>query len=90
MYMPLCGEELDVQSRMVPSWSIPIPQTAHARPEGLGCLRRYVGSVWKVKHTLPPRGAPLCPKERAKTRGTQAYVRLCGEELEVQTRVASP
>ena len=42
--LPLCGKELEVQSyATAPQRSVPIPQTAHAGPEGCGCLRRCVG-----------------------------------------------
>ena len=43
VYLPLCGEELKDQLYPARQGSVPIPQTAHAGPEGLGCLRRCVG-----------------------------------------------
>ena len=52
--LPLCGEELEVQSYPAPLGSVPIPQTAQAGPEGRGCLRRCVGRSWKFNHTQPP------------------------------------
>ena len=39
LYLQLCGEEPEIQSRLAPPRGIPIPQTARARPEGLGCIR---------------------------------------------------
>ena len=51
MYPPLCGEELEVQSYTTPPRGVPIPQTAQAGLEGLGCIRRCVGRNWKADHT---------------------------------------
>ena len=39
VYPPLCGEALQGWRYMTPPWGAPIPQTAQARPEGLGCIR---------------------------------------------------
>ena len=71
MHPPLCGEELEVQTRMAPPRDVPIPQTAQARPLGLRCIRCCVGTRWKVilEPPPPPRpGASGCPKRPRKDR----------------------
>ena len=61
LYKRLCGEQLDVQTCMVPPRGIPIPQTAQAAREGLGCFRRCVLGGWKVNPARPPHGPPISP-----------------------------
>ena len=62
VYPPLCGEDLDVQTSMVPRRGVSISLTAQAAPEGLGCFRRCVGRGWKVNHSRPPHRASLSPQ----------------------------
>ena len=79
MYVPLCREELQVQSYPTPPRSIPIRQTTQAGQEGFGCIRRFVGRTWKSHHTRDPNGASLSPKRPTQDRrdsGVSAAV--CG------------
>ena len=62
MSPPLCGEELQVQLYPTPPRGVPIHGAAHAGPEGLGCIRRYLGRRWKFNRTRHPHGASLSPK----------------------------
>ena len=62
LYPPVCGEYLKTQLYTAPLQGVPIPQTAHAGPEGFGCIRRSVGRSWKLKHTRPPHRPSLSPE----------------------------
>ena len=85
VYVPLGAEELETQSYTAPPRGVPIPQTAQARPEGLGCIRRGEGRSRKFNHTGPNTNHPYPPNDPSRTGGTGIYPPLCGEELEVQS-----
>ena len=68
-----------------PRRGVPIPQMAHAGPEGLGCTCRCVGRSWKSNRTRRPQGASYAPKGPVKAAGTRLSAPLCGEEIEVQS-----
>ena len=60
VYPPLCGGGW-CACLLVPPRGAPIPQTAQAGPEGLGCIRGCVG-VDGVRVSSYPHGASLSPK----------------------------
>ena len=60
VYPPLCGGGWCARL-LVPPRGVPIPQTAQAGPEGLGCIRPCVG-VDGVRVSSYPHRAPLSPK----------------------------
>ena len=64
---------------------VPIPQKAHAGPEGLGCIRCFVGRSWKFNHAGATTGPPYPPNSPSRTGGTWMYSPLCGQEREVQS-----
>ena len=75
VYPPLRGKELGVQSYSAAPQGIPMRQTAQARADGLGCLRRCVGGARSATITNPPTGGP------GRTGGTRVCPPICGEEL---------
>ena len=94
MYPTLCGEELEPKSYTAPPWGVPISQTPQAGPEGLGCIRRCVGSSPTPTlcgeelevQSMPT--SPYPPNGAGRTGGTPPYHRLSGEELETQSYTA--
>ena len=62
MHPPLCPEELENQLYTAPPRGLPIPQTAQARPAGLGCVRRCARRNWKCYRTRHPSWGVLSPK----------------------------
>ena len=78
MYLPLCGEELETPIHLTPPRGVPIPQTVHKGPEGLGCIGRCVGGMWKTVISDPPTGRPYPPNGPHRTGGTRVHPPLCG------------
>ena len=79
MHPPLGGEEIETKSYTAPPQGVPIPQTAQARPEGLGCIRRYVGRSLKCNHTRPPpRAVPIPQTAQAGREGPACIRRSVG------------
>ena len=91
MYPPLCGGSWKVKHTRPPPQGAPIPQTAQARPEGLGCIRRCVGGGNGNPYALgPPTGRPYPPNGPSRTTGTRVYPPLCGGKWEGLTHPTPP
>ena len=73
---------------MAPPQGVPIPQTAQAAPEGLGCICRYVGRCSRFNHIDPLTGCRYPPNDPGSTGLTRVHPPLCGQELEVQLYMA--
>ena len=67
---------LETQSFTAPPRGVPIPQTAQAGPEGIGCLRRCLRRIWKFNHTRRPTG-PAYPPNDPRSTGELGCIRLC-------------
>ena len=79
VYPPLCGEELDVQMRMVPRQGVRIPQM-----DQVAVCAAVWGGARRSIIPDPPTRRPY-PRDGPGTTGeTWVYVQLCGEESEVQ------
>ena len=91
MYPPLCGGWVVWCLLQTPTGR-PYPPAAQAGPEGLGCIRRYVGGGWCGVSSKPPRGVPIPPRPRQDRRdsgvsavvwGWVVWCLLCTLELEL-------
>ena len=73
---------LEVLSYMAPTRRVPITRTAHARPEGLKCMCRFLGGAGRSIILDAPTGLLYPPNGPGRTGATRVYPPLCEEELE--------
>ena len=79
MYPPLCGSGWTLRILVLPR-CVPIPQAAHAGPEGLGCMCRCVGVAGPCVSSflVLPRGVRIPQAAEAKPEGLGCIRRCVG------------
>ena len=90
MYMPLCGEELEVPSYTGPRERGPIPQTAKQDWRDSDASAALWGGARSAIVHGTPHGLSLSARRPSKTGVTGVYLPLCGEEPEVQSYLSPP
>ena len=80
-YLPLCGEDLEVQSYPTPHGASLSPKTP-GRIGGSWLTAPLCGEELVVQsYPTPPTVRPYPPNGPCRTTGTRVYLPLCGEEL---------